>query len=103
MVLPFESSWSQALGVLAVPYNLPTAASLLHATADEILYVCGDESTDFSWYTKRALLSALYASSELHMLSDQSPGKADTWVFLENRLDDYAKAIQTCSQVTKFF
>ncbi len=103
MIVPFESSWSQALNVLAVPYNLPIAAKLLHETSDEILFVCGDESTDFSWYTKRGLMSALYASSELYFLSDQSPGKADTWMFLERRLDDFAKTIQTCSQVTKFF
>jgi ubiquinone biosynthesis protein COQ9 len=103
MILPFEATWAQALGVLALPYNIPVAAGLLHASSDEILFVCGDESTDFSWYTKRALISTLYAASELHMLSDQSPLKADTWSFLERRLDDYASCIQTFSQVTKFF
>lgn len=28
------------------------AAKLLAETADEILYVCGDQSTDLRWYTK---------------------------------------------------
>ncbi len=102
-VVPFAGTWSQALGVLAVPYNVPTAAQLLHATSDEILHVCGDQSVDFSWYTKRALLSVAYSSAELFMLSDLSPGKQDTWEFLDRRINNYADALQTTSQVTKFF
>ena len=103
MLLPFESSWSQALALLAVPYNVPLGAALLHATSDEILFVCGDQSTDLSWYSKRALLSLSYSASELYMLTDQSAGKHDTWQFLERRIDNYASALRATSQVTKFF
>jgi ubiquinone biosynthesis protein COQ9 len=30
---------------------------------DEMWFLAGDKSVDFSWYTKRATLSAVYASS----------------------------------------
>jgi ubiquinone biosynthesis protein COQ9 len=100
-VIPFESTWSDALAILAVPYNVPEGAKFLHQTSDEILHVCGDESTDFSWYTKRGLLSGVVASTELHLITDMTAGKESTWKFLENRLDNYAMALQTCSQITK--
>jgi ubiquinone biosynthesis protein COQ9 len=39
MVLAFESTWKEALAVLAAPYNVPRAARLMGETADEILHV----------------------------------------------------------------
>lgn len=100
-VLPHHSTWSQALQTLALPYNVLIGAQLLHQTSDEILHLCGDQSTDLSWYTKRASLGAVYAASELHLLTDMSPTKEETWNFLERRLDDYAGLMQTCSQFSK--
>ena len=101
MVLPYQDSWGDALRTLASPWNVMRGARLLHETSDEILHVSGDESTDLGWYSKRGGLSAVYAASELHLLSDMNPEKPDTWAFLDNRLDNYAGAIQACSQVSK--
>jgi ubiquinone biosynthesis protein COQ9 len=44
-----------------------------------------------NWYTKRAALSAVYTSTELFMLSDNSPEFRETWKFLERRIDDAIK------------
>ena len=41
-----------------------------------------------SWYTKRALVSKLYAVTELHLIQDTSPDKEATWEFLDRRIDD---------------
>jgi ubiquinone biosynthesis protein COQ9 len=101
MVLPFEQSWSQALKTLALPSNALVGAQLLHSISDEILHVSGDQSTDLSWYSKRAGLSLAYAAAELHLLTDMNASKEDSWVFLNNRIDNFADAIQVCSQVTK--
>lgn len=103
LVLPYESSWAGALSVLAKPYNVARSLTLLHATADEILFLTGDDGVDLGWYTKRALMGGIYASAELHMLSDQSHGKADTFSFVERRIDDFSNVIQRCSQVSKLF
>ena len=60
--------------------------------ADEILYQAGDDSVDSSWYTKRVALSAIYASCELFMTQDASPGFAETKAFLTRRLEGAERA-----------
>jgi ubiquinone biosynthesis protein COQ9 len=39
-------------------------------------------------YTKRALLAGVYTTSELYLLTDYSPGYADTWQQMDRRLQD---------------
>jgi ubiquinone biosynthesis protein COQ9 len=86
---PYMDNWPQALSVLAQPQNSPEALRLLLQLLDEIWYSAGnDTSTDASWYTKRASLAAVYMSTELYMLTDYSPGYADTWQQLERRMQD---------------
>ena len=72
--------------------NLPSSLHELHALSDEIWYLAGDTSVDTSWYTKRASLAALYASSELFMTTDTSRNFADTEDFLDRRLEDLQNA-----------
>ena len=45
-----------------------------------------DTSTDSNWYTKRATLSAVYSSTILFWLGDESLGSKDTWDFLDRRI-----------------
>ncbi len=47
----------QALGVLARPSHLPTAAELIYRLVDDMWACVGDRATDTSWYTKRATLA----------------------------------------------
>ena len=68
--------------------NVPASLKELHALADEIWYLSGDTSVDASWYTKRASLAALYASSELFMTTDTSKDFAATEDFVDRRLQD---------------
>jgi ubiquinone biosynthesis protein COQ9 len=42
-----------------------------------------------NWYSKRLLLAAVYKSTEIYMLQDQSPDKIETLNFLERRLNDF--------------
>ena len=70
------------------PSNLPNTVQQLHHISDEIWHHAGDKSVDYSWYTKRALLSGLYISSELFMVGDKSRGQEDTWEFLDRRISD---------------
>ena len=57
---------------------------------DDVWYAAGDISADFNWYTKRALLAGVYTATEAFMLTDYSPGYADTWEALDRRLQDVA-------------
>lgn len=43
--------------------NIPTSISELAKLSDEMWYLAGDTSVDTSWYTKRATLSTVYAST----------------------------------------
>lgn len=56
--------------------------------SDEIWRRCGDTSTDYNYYTKRILFNSAYATTELFMLTDQSPQRFATWQFLERRMGD---------------
>ena len=72
--------------------NIPASLKELNALSDEIWYLAGDISVDFSWYTKRASLASVYASSEMFMTTDKSPDFAATSEFLDRRLEDVQKA-----------
>jgi len=78
----------RAASLLALPNNLALAARLTWGTADAIWRAVGDRSHDFSWYTKRATLAAVYSATLLYWLDDSSEGTSDTWAFLRRRLSD---------------
>jgi ubiquinone biosynthesis protein COQ9 len=76
----------RALAVLALPTNAGAAARATARTVDAVWHAAGDRSADFSWYTKRAILSAVYGSTLLFWLRDTSDDDADTLAFLDRRL-----------------
>ena len=53
------------MAIMANPQYLPKALAQLYLTVDEIWCSAGDTATDYNWYTKRSLLSAVYASTEV--------------------------------------
>jgi ubiquinone biosynthesis protein COQ9 len=86
IVEPWREAVRRALAVLAAPQHAPLAFRLIYETIDGIWYAAGDHATDFSFYTKRLTLAAVYSATLLHWLEDRSPGFADTRHFLERRL-----------------
>lgn len=73
---------------MAQPSYVPESLKELAKLSDEIWFLVGDKSVDPSWYTKRASLSAVYASAELFMTTDKSEGFAETSKFLRRRLEE---------------
>jgi ubiquinone biosynthesis protein COQ9 len=73
---------------MALPQNVPPSILELARLSDEIWHLAGDTAVDGSWYTKRASLSAIYASCELFMTTDASPGYVETENFLDRRLEE---------------
>ncbi|HVB15604.1 MAG TPA: COQ9 family protein [Stellaceae bacterium] len=88
VLLPWREGVRRGLAVLAMPSNAPLGLHLLHDTVDAIWQGVGDQSTDFSFYTKRATLAGIQAAATLYWLDDRSPGFADTQEFIERRLAD---------------
>lgn len=78
----------RAATLLALPQNAPDAARAVWATADAIWNALGDTSEDGNWYSKRAILSAVHSATVLFWLGDQSEGCADTWDFLDRRIEN---------------
>lgn len=85
---PYSRTWAQAMALGLQPSALPETLTQLALAADEIWFWAGDRSTDLNWYTRRLLLMGVMAATETAMLVDRSPGQADTWEFLDRRLDD---------------
>lgn len=78
----------KASALFALPKYTAEGAKLIWDTCDVIWNALGDTSDDINWYTKRATLSGVYASCVLFWLGDESEGNADTWDFLERRIDN---------------
>jgi ubiquinone biosynthesis protein COQ9 len=88
---PAREAVRRALAILAMPQNLPLALRTSWRTADLMWRIAGDTSTDFNHYTKRMTLSAVYGSTLLAWLDDQSEGWQETSAFLDRRIDDVMK------------
>ncbi|KAK3061395.1 hypothetical protein LTS18_006351 [Coniosporium uncinatum] len=78
----------EALALMSLSSNVPASLRELAALSDEIWYLASDAAVDFSWYTKRASLSAVYAAAEVYQTQDQSTEFRDTERFLDSRLEE---------------
>ena len=85
---PAREALRSALAILAMPQNAPRALAIGWRTADLMWRAAGDTATDFNHYTKRLTLGAVYGSTLVAWLDDQSEGSADTAAFLDRRLGD---------------
>ena len=81
----------RALAILAMPQNIPLALRISWRTADLMWRIAGDTSTDFNHYTKRMTLGAVYGSTLLVWLDDDSESWAETADFLARRINDVMK------------
>ena len=88
---PAQEAVRRALAILAMPQNVPQGLRIGWRTADVMWRIAGDTSTDFNHYTKRMTLGAVYASTLLVWLDDQSDGWQETGAFLDRRIDDAMK------------
>lgn len=83
---PYKDSARAMTRALARPDRAGVAARLLWRTADRIWRALGDTSTDENYYSKRAILSGVLASTYARWFSDNSAGHEDTWAFLDARI-----------------
>ena len=84
---PAREAVRRGLAILGMPQNLPLALRISWRSADLMWRMAGDTSTDFNHHTKRMTLGAVYGSTLLAWLDDQSDGWTDTAAFLDRRID----------------
>ncbi len=87
----FKESIRLSLTQMSLPYNSKRSIKMLYKTCDDIWRIAGDTSTDFSFYTKRFILSGVYTSTLMFWINDESNDLKETENFLERRLYDVSK------------
>ncbi|KAJ0257359.1 Ubiquinone biosynthesis protein [Hirschfeldia incana] len=102
MQIPYMSKWPQALSIQAHPVNVPTSFKQRAMLVDEIWHTVGDGASDLDWYVKRTVLGGVYSTTEIYMLTDDSPEYRDTWAFLDDRVKD-AFDLKKSIQEAKYF
>ena len=103
MYAPYREAVRNALTLMALPQNAPRGLKLTAGTVSRMWYATGDTSTDYNYYTKRLTLSAVYSSTLLYWLEDQSEGCAKTWEFLDRRIENVMQFETAKYKMIKFF
>ena len=99
---PDKDAIRRAVSVLAMPVNAKLSAKLLYETVDSMWRAAGQRDTDFSFYTKRGTLGAVYSATMLAWLADNSSNLDKTVGFLDRRLADVAKIPRLTKPVRTF-
>ena len=89
----------RAIALSPLPSVAGSAMRGWYGTVDAMWKAIGDKSVDFSFYTKRALLAAVYGSTLLYWLDDKSENCNATWAFLARRIDDVMRIPKLRSKV----
>ncbi|EEQ85850.1 ubiquinone biosynthesis protein coq9 [Blastomyces dermatitidis ER-3] len=94
--------WQDALATMSLPFNIVPSISELYALSSDILYLANDNSVDSSWYTKRLAVATVYASADVFMIEDTSPGFSATKAFVERQLSDVNSVTRTLSEAKRY-
>ncbi len=88
-----------AVTYLALPINSALGLKILYRTVDLMWKTIHDSSTDFNFYTKRLTLSAVYSSTFLYWLNDESEDYQETWDFLDRRITNVMQFEKTKAKI----
>jgi len=99
---PNEEAARRARARLLLPDAGHEASRLVWATADMIWRTLGDPSTDFNYYSKRTILSGVYASTLSVWLNESDPEKPHARAFLARRIQNVMDFEKTKAQVRQF-
>lgn len=101
---PHEEAARRARARLMLHDAGTLGGELVWRTSDLIWRALNDPSTDFNWYSKRTILSAVNVSSLSAWLNDENSDKAAAKAFLDRRIQnvmDFEKAKAGWQKLTK--
>ena len=87
----YKEAVRSSIALSAIPVNTKISLNILYRTCNSIWRIVGDKSTDFSFYTRRISLAAVYTPTLLFWLNDESNNNIETEFFLDRRLKDISK------------
>lgn len=95
MVIPYLQSqtWHEGMALGATSNTTATANELDELVSIVTRHALSNSATLVT-PVHRLALGAVYVTTELHLLTDTSPGYAATWEFLAQRLQECAKVAQ---------
>lgn len=85
---PHKEAARRAAATLTLPMHAALAARLMYRTVDTMWRAAGDTSTDFNFYTKRAILAGVYGSVLVRWFSDTGEDGSATEAFLDARIEN---------------
>lgn len=103
VLAPHKEAARRAGAWLTLPPHAPLGAALLYRTVDAMWRAAGDTSTDFNFYSKRAILAGVYSATLMRWFNDDSADEAPTHAFLARRIDDVMKFEKLKGQVKEAF
>lgn len=86
--VPYKEAARAMTRAITRPDRTPEATRIVWRTADRIWRALGDTSMDENFYTKRAILSGVLASTYARWFADTSPDHSETWTFLDARIEN---------------
>lgn len=99
LLAPHREAMRQLVLWYALPQHAPEALRNLGKLTDIIWQAAGDTSTDYNFYTKRALLGGVIKATTLYWLQDDSPSQTATWAFLDRRIAEVLRLGQAASKL----
>ena len=93
----YKEAVRTSISLTAMPINTKISLNMLYRTCNSMWKIAGDKSTDYSFYTRRISLAAVYTSTLLFWLNDNSNDNVETEFFLDRRL----KGINKISRLKK--
>ena len=85
---PNKEAARRAAALLSLPMHAPKGMTLMYATVDAMWRAAGDVSTDFNFYTKRAILAGVYGATLMRWFNDTDKEEAATAKFLDDRIEN---------------
>jgi ubiquinone biosynthesis protein COQ9 len=83
---PHKDAARRAAAFLMMPANAALAITLVYRTVDAMWRAVGDTSTDFNFYTKRAILAGVYSTTLMRWFTDSTDDESETHAFLDARI-----------------
>ena len=88
------------LKFLLRPGNILMSIKMLHENSDFIWNLSGDKSNDFSYYSKRGLLSMIYLATLIYWLNDKSEKDIATKNFISKSVDGIVDGVSRLKQLS---
>ena len=90
----------EMLKFLLRPGNILMSIKMLHENSDFIWSLSGDKSNDFSYYSKRGLLSMIYLATLIYWLNDKSEKHIATKNFISKSVDGIVDGVSRLKQLS---